>query len=75
VVLKETERDAERLRKDLEAQFDRPERIEILGWPGRSYKDWVALIGERVEAFGDADGRSLNAVVNETPVLVEFKSY
>lgn len=76
VVMKETEREAARLRQELLDQFDRPERIEILAWPGNSYKEWLAVCGatERVEAYGEADGRTLNAVVNETPVLVEFKS-
>lgn len=75
VIMKETERDAERMRKDLEAQFDRPEKVEILAWPGDSFKKWVALLRDRTEAFGEASGHMINAVVNEVPVLVEFKSY
>lgn len=75
VVMKETERDAERLRKDLNDQFDRPERIEILAWPGASFKEWSALVGEKTEAYGDADGVSINAFVNDAPVSVEFKRF
>lgn len=75
VILKETERDAARLRKDLQAQFDRPERVEILAWPGESFKDWLRIVDARTEAFGEASGNMINAVVNDTPVLVEFKPY
>lgn len=75
VVIKETEREAARLRQDLAGQFDRPEKVEILAWPGTSYKDWLALIGARVEAFGESDGRMINGVVNETPVVIEFRSF
>ncbi|MEK7382842.1 MAG: YaeQ family protein [Elusimicrobiota bacterium] len=75
VIMKETERDAARLRKDLEAQFDRPEKVEILAWPGDSFKQWVRLVAGRTEAFGEASGHMINAVVNDVPVLVEFKPY
>ena len=75
VIMKETERDATRLRKDLDAQFDRPEKVEILAWPGDAFKQWVRLVADRTEAFGEASGHMINAVVNEVPVLVEFKPY
>jgi len=75
VILKETERDAARLRQELAAQFDRPERIEILAWPGTQFKEWCAAVGETTEAFGEADGRMINAVVNETMLVVEFKTF
>lgn len=75
VVMKENERSAELLRKDLLSGFDRPERVEVLAWPGTSYKDWVALVGDRAEGFGEAEGLMINGVVNEHPVLIEFKTY
>lgn len=75
VVLKETERDAERLRRDLDAQFDRPEKVEILAWPDDSFKRWARAVADKTEAFGEASGHMINAVVNETPFLVEFKPY
>lgn len=74
VVMKESEREAERLRHDLLAQFDRPERVEILAWPGLSYREWLGAISDKVEAFGEASGHMINGVVNERPVLVEFRS-
>jgi uncharacterized protein YaeQ len=72
VVIKENEREAARLRKELLDQFDRPERVEVLAWPGTTYKEWVALGSDKMEAFGEASGLMINAVVNEHPVLVEF---
>ena len=75
VIMKENERAAAGLRQDLLDQFDRPERIEILAWPGNSYKEWAKTVGDSIEAFGEADGRSINGVVNEQMVVVEFKSY
>jgi len=64
-----------RLRQELTEQFDRPERVEIFGWPDGAYKQWLAAVGDKVEVFGEADGRMINAVVNETPLVVEFESY
>jgi uncharacterized protein YaeQ len=75
VVMKENERSAEMLRKELLSSFDRPERIEVLAWPDKSYKEWVALVGDRAEGSGESDGRMINGVVNDQPVLIEFKSY
>jgi uncharacterized protein YaeQ len=75
VVIKEYARDAARLRQELTEQFDRPERVEIFGWPDGAYKQWLAAVGDKVEVFGEADGRMINAVVNETPLVVEFESY
>lgn len=75
VIMKENERAAADLRRDLDAQFDRPERVEILAWPGNTYKEWAQAVGDSIEAFGDADGLSINAVVNEKIMVIEFKLY
>ncbi|MBI4061289.1 MAG: YaeQ family protein [Elusimicrobia bacterium] len=75
VIIKETERAAADLRRDLLDQFDRPERVEILAWPGNSYKEWARTVGDSMEAFGESDGRSINGVVNEQMVVTEFKTY
>ncbi len=75
VILKENARSASQLRKDLQDQFDRPERVEILAWPGTSYKEWAETVGDSVEGFGESDGRSINGVVNETMIVVEFESH
>lgn len=75
VIMKENERSAAQLRKDLDDQFDRPERIEILAWPENSYKEWAATVGDTIEAFGEADGRTINAVVNEKMVVIDFKPF
>jgi hypothetical protein len=74
VVLKKNDRDAQRLRQELTDQFDRPERVEILAWPPGAYQEWLNAVAEKTEAFGEADGRMINAVVNETPLVVEFLS-
>lgn len=72
VVLKESERDAARLREELNAQFDRPERVEVLAWPPGRFKEWCAAVGEKTQAYGEADGRMINAVVNDVPFDVDF---
>lgn len=75
VVLKETERDAARARKDFEEQLDKPGKVEILAWPGKSFRDFVGAVGEKTEVYGEAGGLMINGVVNETPVLAEFKKF
>ena len=75
VVLKEDERGAARLRVDAAAQLDRPERIEILAFPGASFREWLSCLGEKVEIFGDSTERLLNVVVNGHPVATDLKAF
>ncbi len=75
VIMKETERAAADLRRDLRDQFDRPERVEILAWPAHSYKEWAQTVGHAISACGETDERSISGVVNEQIVVVEFKPY
>lgn len=75
VVLKETPREAKRLREELAAQFDRPEKVEILAWPEGGFKLWTTQVQEKSEVYGEAGGLSLNLVINEHVVSVEFGSY
>jgi uncharacterized protein YaeQ len=75
VVLQPTAREAERLRQDCEAQLDKPHRIEILAWPGTSFKDWTRAVTERTEIYGESSEASLNAVVNEKPFSIDLARY
>lgn len=75
VVIKESEREASRLRRELEEQFDRPEKVEILAWPDDSYRRWTRAVAEKTEVFGEASGHMINAVVNEIPIVIEFKRF
>jgi hypothetical protein len=77
VVMKETERQAAELRRDLEAGFDRPEKVEILAWPGTTYKEWAAAVAghaDKTEVFGEASGLMINAVMNDAMFVIEFKT-
>ena len=75
VVLKETPRAALRLRKDLEDQLDRHEKVEVLAWPEGGFALWRAALAEKNEVYGEAGGLTINVVVNETPVVSEFAMY
>lgn len=75
VVLKETEREAELLRRTLNDQFDRPEKVEILAWPEKTYKQWLAAVKDRTEAFGEVSGNMMNLVLNETMFAFDFKRF
>jgi len=73
VVLKETERAAQDLRDELRAKLNREERIEILAWPGRLFRDWVAALRENTDVCGEAGGQLLNVVINERIFAAELK--
>ena len=75
VVIKATEREAARLRQDVGDRLDRPERIEVLAWPGRSFHQWLAVVREKTEVYGEGGGLMINAVVNEHPIVAELKVF
>ena len=75
VVLKETAAEAERLRRDLKAELERSDRIEILAFPDATFREWLAALVEKTEVYGDADNRSLNVVVNERPFHADLQRF
>ena len=72
VALQASEREAARLRADLTAQVGRQERVRILSWPGALFKDWLAVIGEKTEVYGEGNGLLINTVINERPFAAEM---
>lgn len=75
IVLKETPRSAQRLRRELAEQFDRPDQVEILAWPDGAFQEWTAQVREKNEVYGEAGGLLLNLVINDHPVATEFQSF
>lgn len=75
VVIKASEREALRLREDLKERLGRQERIEVLGWPGAQFKDWLGSLREKTEIYGEGGGLMINAVVNERPLVAELKKF
>ncbi|MFA6002779.1 MAG: YaeQ family protein [Elusimicrobiota bacterium] len=75
VVIKETEREALRLRKDLKEQLDRESRVEIMAWPGTLFQEWTAWVHEKTEVYGECGGLMINVVVNEHPIVAELKLF
>jgi hypothetical protein len=75
VVLKEDERGAARLRADVTAQLDKPQRVEIVCFQGKQFREWVECLREKTEVFGESGELMINAVVNEHPFVFELKTY
>lgn len=75
VVIKASEREAIRLRKDMTEQLDRQERIEVLSWPDGVFSEWMSALEEKIEVYGEGGGVTLNLVINERPFAVDLKSF
>ena len=75
VVLKESEAEAKRFRADSDREFGEHAPVEIWAWPRGQFREWIAALSEKTEVFGEAQGRMLNIVVNERPMVAEFLSY
>lgn len=75
VVIKESPRQARRLREDVEEQLDRPGQIEIIAWPDDAFADFASRVREKNEVYGEAGGLLLNLVLNDHPVAAELKTF
>lgn len=75
VVIKEDERQAQRLRRDMQDQLDRHEKVEVLGWPENLFKEWMSALQEKTEIYGEGGGLSLNVVVNERTFVADLKKF
>lgn len=75
VVLKATEREAERLRCELKERIGREGKIEILAFAGQGFQDWCAAIAEKSELIGESGELSIDCVINEKPFLAELKRF
>lgn len=75
-LFKENEAKAAFLRGELERQLpDHQERLTIYCWPGRSFRDWLALLSDKVHVFGEAGGTAFNLVVNEKIYTTDLLKY
>lgn len=65
-LFKETEAQGQFLRSELARTIpERHERFSIYAWPGRSFRDWEALMTERLSVVGEAAAPSFNLVVGD----------
>lgn len=72
VVLKATEAEARRLREDAREKLDRQELLEIWAWRQADFEAWKGALRENTHVLGEASGRSLNLVINETPLAADL---
>lgn len=64
-VFKDTEQKGVNMRRDVDKELPSPERVEIYCWPQASFRDWMSLLGDKTEIYGEAGGVGFNLVVNE----------
>ncbi len=72
VVLKEDEDGGRRQREVIKKEIRNGERIEVWAWPKADFVRWNAALRESNYVYGEASGRSLNLVLNETAFSVDL---
>lgn len=72
VVLKEDEDEGRRQREVIKKEIRNGERIEVWAWPKAEFARWNAALQESNYVYGEASGRSLNLVLNETAFSVDL---
>lgn len=74
VVLKANEREAKNLRKFLEKnEVRKQEQIEIFYFPGETFSDWLNMLDDSVEIYGEWADRRFNLVANAIPFDLFFE--
>ena len=71
-VLKATEAEGRRLRRDLSDSVNRHGNVEIFAWPADPFRLWSQALADVVEVFGEAGPTSLNLVINDTPLVADL---
>ena len=66
VILKESVEDGMRMRKVIQKEISKGEKVEVWAWPREEFARWTAAIQESNYVFGEASGSALNLVLNET---------
>lgn len=74
VILKEDVESGRRLREVIRKEINKGERVEVWAWPRADFAGWNSALKESNYLYGEASGRSLNLVVNETPFCVDLVS-
>lgn len=71
LVIKENPREGERLRRDLNDRLSRG-TVAVWSWREEDFSLWKSALDEKIEIFGESTGRSLNLVINATPLAVDL---
>ena len=73
-VIKASEFEGQRLRRDLRDEVPRQQAIDVWAWPKEAFGLWLGAVQERekVEVVGEAEEGALNLVVNEVPLAVSL---
>ena len=61
------------MREVIKKEIPKGERIEVWAWPKADFSKWVGAMRESSFVFGEADGTSLNLVLNETAFDVRLE--
>ena len=75
VALKAAEYEGKRLRQDVEHQVDRHSLLEIWAWPKADFAVWSKAIKEDTYVVGEAQGRSLNLVINDVALATDLLKF
>lgn len=74
LVLKESRREGDRLRRDLTERRSRGS-VTVWSWREEDFALWAGALEEKTEIYGEADGRSLNLVINQTPLAADLTEH
>lgn len=74
LVIRESFREGERLRRDLNDRLRRGD-VAVWSWREEDFALWSGALEEKTEIFGETSGRSLNLVINRTPLAVDLAEH
>lgn len=74
-VLKASPAEGRKMRADLAERVDRGARVEVLSFRPEDFALWKSAVGELLEVFGECAERSMNLVVNHTPLACDLQTH
>jgi uncharacterized protein YaeQ len=73
VAFKENPREARNLRNALEKnEVPNHTKIEILAFPDGQFEEWMKIMDDSIEVYGESSEHGFNLVANDTPFCFDF---
>ncbi len=72
VIIRESLESGRRMREVIKKEIPKGERVEVWAWKKEDFAVWLAAMRESSYVFGEAEGATLNLVLNETAFDVKL---
>ena len=71
-IFKHSEFTAKQFRREVLDDIPRSERVDVYTWKDGGFKEWMDLLSEKIDIYGEANGVSFNLVIGESIYVADL---